>query len=66
MHQLNGQIRNKHVRNLRARVDHLEHQLKDDPEYKKVFQARELAAIKAVLLCAVKLPDEGADRAESS
>ena len=65
MHQLNGQIRNRHVTTLKLRVEYLEGILKNDPEFKKVFQARELAAIKAVLLCAVKLPDDG-DGHESS
>lgn len=66
MHQLNGQIRNRHVTTLKLRVEYLEGILKNDPEFKKVFQARELAATKAVLLCAVKLPDEGTDGQESS
>ena len=66
MHQLNGQIRNKHVTTLKLRVEYLESVLKTDTEFKKVFQARELAATKAVLLCAVKLPDVGTDGVESS
>ena len=65
MHQLNGQIRSRHVTTLKLRVEYLEGILKNDPEFKKVFQARELAAIKAVLLRAVKLPDDG-DGQESS
>jgi hypothetical protein len=66
MHQLNGQIRSKHVKTLRKRAEYLERVVADDAEFKKVFQAKELAAIKAVLLCAVKLPDEVADGVESS
>ena len=58
MHQLTGQIRNRHVRTLELRVEYLEAVLKNDTEFKKVFQARELAATKAVLLCAVEVTDE--------
>jgi hypothetical protein len=47
------------------RVKYLEGILKNDPDFKKVFQARELAAIKAVLLCSVKLPDDSSGQESS-
>ena len=58
MHQLSGVIKNKHVLTLRKRADYLERIVAADVEHARVFQARELYAIKAVLLCAVEVADE--------
>jgi len=58
MNELKGQIRNRHITTLRKREEYLEKMLKNDTELTRVFQARELAAIRAVLLCAVEVPDE--------
>lgn len=58
MYTLKGEIRNRHIKTLRARVDYLEHVLKNDTELRKIFQACELAAIRAVLACATEVPEE--------
>ena len=57
MHQLNGQIRNKHVNTLRKRADYLERIVAEDVGQTKPFQAKELYAIRAFLLCAVEVPE---------
>lgn len=57
MHQLIGVIKNKHVLTLRKRADYLEKIVAADTEHAKPFQAKELWAIKAVLLCAVEVAD---------
>ena len=65
MHQLNGQIRNKHVNTMRKRADYLEKIVTPETWQTKPFQAKELYAIRAFLLCAVEVPDEVADGVES-
>jgi len=59
MHTLTGEIRDRHVATLRKRLDYLETLLKV-PDYNnpRHFQWRELAAIRAVLLCAKKIEGE--------
>ncbi len=65
MHQLSGIIKNKHVNTLRKRADYLERIVAADMEKTKPFQAKELYAIRAVLLCAVEVPDEPQSSQES-
>jgi len=55
MHHLTGEIRDRHVATLRKRVDYLESILKQNDGVDRHFQWRELAAIRAVLLCAKKI-----------
>ena len=52
MHQLSGIIKNKHVLTLRKRADYLEKIVTPETWQTKPFQAKELYAIKAFLLCA--------------
>lgn len=57
MHQLTGIIKNRHIVTLKKRVDYLEQIVAADVAQTKPFQARELYAIKAVLLCAKEVPE---------
>ena len=65
MHNLTGQIRNRHISTLRKREEYLAAILKADTQFTKIFQARELAAIRAVLLCAVEVPDDSENAQET-
>jgi len=58
MHQLTGELRDRHVMTFRKRLDYLERITKESEAEARFFQVREIHAIRALLLCAKKVDGE--------